>query len=487
MKQRIAYLLNWLVVVSLLLAALAPLPVLAAPPTQEIVCAEEYTVQLDDWLSKISEKLLGDVLAYPAIAKATNQKHASDASFADITNPDLIEVGWKLCVPGAEEASALLGAAAAAEAAIAPLEPANLNIFAGASLTEAFNEIGQNFTSEHPGVTFTFNFAGSQQLVQQLGQGAPADVFASANKTQMNMAIEVGRVVSGTERTFVRNRLVVIYPTDNPAGITQLQDLAKPGVKVILAAKEVPVGQYSLDFLNKAITDTAFSPTYMDDVLQNVVSYEENVRAVLTKIALGEGDVGIVYTSDITGDGADRVGRLDIPDNLNTIGSYPIAVVSDSAYPVQAKAFMDYVLSPAAQEVLVKYGFIPTTGSATGGPPVAGPLSVAGLVANPATWNVADISQFPQIEVKAADRDGVEQTYKDVLISDLFEQVGVESNATEVVFTGGDGYSQSVPLADLQNCADCIIAVLEDGSLRNIQPAMLPRYWVKGLIQIEIK
>jgi molybdate transport system substrate-binding protein len=116
----------------------------------------------------------------------------------------------------------------------------------------------------------------------------------------------------------------------------------------------------------------------------------------LTKITLGEGDAGIVYTSDITGDGADKVGRLDIPDNLNTIASYPIAVISDSAYPTQAQAFVDYVLSPAAQEVLVKYGFIPTAGNVTGGPPVAGPLSVTGLVANPITWSVADISQLPQ-------------------------------------------------------------------------------------------
>lgn len=362
MNKRIAVLPNWLIVVSLLLSILAPLSVLAAPRVQEIACEEEYTVQADDWLSKISEKLLGDVLAYPAIVAATNQKHSADAAFAEITNPDVIEVGWKLCVPGAEDAQALLGSTAAPEAATAPLEPANLNVFAAASLTEAFNEIGQNFSAEHPGVTLTFNFAGSQQLAQQLEQGAPADVFASANKTQMGVAIEAGRVISGAERTFVRNRLVVIYPIDNPAGITQLQDLAKPGIKLILAAKEVPVGQYSLDFLGKAITDTTFSPTYMDDVLKNVVSYEENVRSVLTKVALGEGDAGIVYTSDVTGEGADRVGRLDIPDNLNTLATYPIAVVSDSAAPTQAQAFVDYVLSPAGQAVLEEYGFIPAAG-----------------------------------------------------------------------------------------------------------------------------
>ncbi len=345
--------------VSAVLALLIPLTAWAAPTVQTSACTETYTVQADDWLSKIADKFLGDTLAYPAIAAATNEAHAGDASFAAITNPDEIEVGWKVCIPSAEQAQALLAAAAPTA-----LEPANLTVFAAASLTEAFNEIGQNFTAEHPEVTFTFNFAGSQQLAQQLGQGAPADVFASANKKQMDVTIEAGRVVSGTQKTFARNRLVVIYPKDNPAGLAQLQDLAKPGLKLILAAKEVPVGQYALDFLTKAITDTAFSPTYMDEVLKNVVSYEDNVKAVLTKISLGEGDAGIVYTSDISGESADRVGRLDIPDNLNTVATYPIAVVNDSAAPKQAQAFVDYVLGPAGQEVLTRYGFIPVSPAA---------------------------------------------------------------------------------------------------------------------------
>lgn len=365
MKRMVQYLLSYLLIIASLFLALAAIPALAEQTVPEISCAEEYTVQADDWLDKISDKLLGNVLAIPAIVAATNEKHATDTTFAEMANPDLIEVGWKLCIPGPEKAQALLASASPApvsETAPAPLEPADLTVFAAASLTEAFGEIGQNFSAEHPGVTVIFNFAGSQQLAQQLGQGAPADVFASANATQMNVTIAAGRVVSGTAQTFVRNRLAVIYPTDNPAKITQLQDLARPGVKVILAANEVPVGRYSLDFLNKAITDTAFGPTYMDDVLTNVVSYEENVKAVLTKIALGEGDAGLVYTSDITGEGADRVGRLDIPDNLNTIATYPLAVVSDSAYPTQAQAFVDYVLSSDGQAVLEMYGFIPATG-----------------------------------------------------------------------------------------------------------------------------
>lgn len=361
MPTKLLYLLNGLMIAAIL-AALGSWATLAAPPPQEIICADEYTVQADDWLSKIAEKLLGDVAAYPAIVAATHQKRSTDASFAEITDPDLLEIGWKLCIPSAAEAQTLLTAAPAPEEVMTPLEPANLTVFAAASLTDAFNEIGQNFSTEHPGVTFTFNFAGSQQLAQQLGQGAPADIFASANKKQMEVTIvEAGRVISGTERTFVRNRLVVIYPADNPAGLAQLQDLTQPGLKIVLAAKEVPVGQYSLDFLNKVVTDPAFSPTYMDDVLKNVVSYEENVRSVLAKVALGEADAGIVYTSDISGPEADKVGRLNIPDQVNVIASYPIATISDSAYPTQAQAFVEFVLSPAGQEVLARYGFIPVT------------------------------------------------------------------------------------------------------------------------------
>jgi molybdate transport system substrate-binding protein len=358
MKKRIKIMWGCLVSMSLILAFLAQPAVFSVSSAQTAGCAEEYIAQADDWLSKIAEKLLGDLLAYPAIVEATRQKHADDATFAKIANPDLIEIGWKLCVPGAEEAQALLNRSA--PVVRVPLEPANLNIFAAASLTDAFNEIGQNFSTEHSGVSVTFNFAGSQQLAQQLGQGAPADVFASANTKQMEVAVlEAQRVMSGTQQTFVRNRLTVIYPQDNPAGLSGLQDLARPGIKVILAATEVPVGQYSQDFLDKAGQDTTLGPDFKDKVLQNVVSYEENVRAVLTKMVLGEGDAGIVYTSDITGDGAGSMGRIDIPDELNTIATYPIAVVGDTAYPQQAQAFVDYLLSPAGQEVLAKYGFLP--------------------------------------------------------------------------------------------------------------------------------
>lgn len=237
-------------------------------------------------------------------------------------------------------------------------EAAELTVFAAASLTEAFTELGEQFEAQHPEATVVFNFAGSNQLAAQINQGAPADVFASANPAQMQMAIDSGRIVGGARQTFVRNRLVVIYPKDNPAGLTAWQDLAKSGVKVVFAAKEVPVGQYSLDFLDKAAQDAAYGIAFKAGVLANVVSYEENVRAVMSKVVLGEADAGIVYTSDVAGDNAGQVGRIDIPDTLNTIATYPIAALNDSAHPELAQAFVDLILSPQGQAVLESYGFI---------------------------------------------------------------------------------------------------------------------------------
>ena len=238
-------------------------------------------------------------------------------------------------------------------------EPVDLYVFAAASLTSAFGDIGRLFEASHPGTSIVFNFAGSQQLAQQINEGAPADVFASANKKQMDVVIEAGNIVTGTHQTFARNRLVVIYPHDNPAGLTELTDLGKSGLKLVLASKEVPVGQYALDFLDKASADPAFGTSYKEQVIKNVVSYEDNVKAVLTKVALGEADAGIVYTSDISGPDVDKVGRLDIHDSLNIIAAYPIAPVKESQNPELSQAFIDLVLSAEGQSILAKYNFTP--------------------------------------------------------------------------------------------------------------------------------
>ena len=234
-----------------------------------------------------------------------------------------------------------------------------LNIFAAASLTASFGEIGKAFEAAHPEVTVIFNFAGSQALATQIISAAPVDVFASANNTQMAVVTKAGRIDTSAPKSFVNNRLVVIYPKANPAGIQTLQDLAKAGVKVVMADKTVPVGQYALSFMDNATKDASFGANYKADVLKNVVSYELDVKSVLSKVELGEADAGIVYTTDAATDTKGQTGQLAIPDALNVIAVYPIAIVKDSPNLSTAQAFVDYILSPDGQATLTKYGFIP--------------------------------------------------------------------------------------------------------------------------------
>jgi molybdate transport system substrate-binding protein len=240
----------------------------------------------------------------------------------------------------------------------AAIAPQTLTVFAAASLTESFTDIGSQFETAHPGAKVTFNFAGSQQLAQQIAQGAPVDVFASASQKPLDDVVKADRIMANTAQVFARNRLVVVYPASNPAGLQTLSDLARPGLRLVLAAREVPVGQYALMFLDKASQQPDFGANFKDKVLANVMSYEENVKFVFSKVSLGEADAGIVYTTDITPDSAALVGRLDIPDALNVIAAYPIAALSDSPHPELAAAFIDYVLSPEGQAILNKAGFI---------------------------------------------------------------------------------------------------------------------------------
>lgn len=244
---------------------------------------------------------------------------------------------------------------------LAPAGSTTLTVLAAASLTESFTELGTMFESQHAAVKVAFNFAGSQQLAQQLDQGADADVFASASPKYMTAAVTSKRVNQADAQTFVKNRLVVIFPKDNPAGLTALKDLAKPGLKIDLEDKSVPAGQYSLDFLTKASKDPGFDPNYQANVLKNVVSYETDVKVVVSKVSLGEADAGIVYITDYNA-ASDKLGKLDIPDALNTVAVYPIAPISDSKNPNLAKAFVALVLSADGQAVMARYGFIPAAG-----------------------------------------------------------------------------------------------------------------------------
>lgn len=231
-------------------------------------------------------------------------------------------------------------------------------VLAASSLTNAFDELADAYMAQNQNVHVVLNYAGSAQLSAQLQEGAPADVFAPANATQMARVMATGRISAGSETLFVTNRLTIIVPADNPANIAALADLAQPGVQLIVAAEGVPVRQYTDEIV--ARQPAAFQAGFQ----ANVVSAEENVRQVAAKIALGEADAGIVYSSDVTPDLAARVRQIPIPDEQNVVATYPIAPLADAAEPALAQAFIDFVLSPEGQAILARWGF---------GPPPAGP------------------------------------------------------------------------------------------------------------------
>lgn len=241
----------------------------------------------------------------------------------------------------------------------ASMQPAHLEVFAAASLTESFTEIGATFETANPGMHVRLNLAGSQVLAQQIVQGARADVFASANPQQMAVVIESGRAATDQVLTFATNSLVVALPGGNPAGIQTLADLARPGVRLVLAAEAVPAGRYAAEFLTLAAGDPTLGPDFSAGARRNIVSYEENVRVVLTKVILGEADAGIVYRSDVSGAGDESLGMIPIPEALNPPVVYQIEALPDSVHPEAAHQFLEFVLSDAGAEILRRYGLRP--------------------------------------------------------------------------------------------------------------------------------
>ena len=242
-------------------------------------------------------------------------------------------------------------------AAIQPPAAKTLNVFAAASLTGAFGDIGKAFEAANPGVTVTFNFAGSQVLQTQIQQGAPADVFASASATNMDPLVTAGFVDKAADQIFVTNKLIVILPPTNPANVQTLQDLAKPGLKIILGDVSVPAGKYSRQILDNLSKDPTYGTDFGTKVLDNVVSNETDVKQVVSKVQLGEGDAGIVYISD--GIAAPTLKTIPIPDAVNVIAKYPIAPLHKSANPDLAAKFVAYVLSADGQATLKKWGLTP--------------------------------------------------------------------------------------------------------------------------------
>lgn len=232
-----------------------------------------------------------------------------------------------------------------------------LTVFAAASLTDAFGEVKTDLEAAHAGLTITYNFASSQALVTQLNAGARADVFASANVPQMQAAIDNGSI-SGEPITFANNRLAIVIPADNPADMHAPGDLGRPGLRLVLAQPEVPAGRYSRQAICALGADPdAYGADFVERVTANIVSQEEDVRAVLAKVQLGEADAGIVYASDAAIAGG-TVSLIEIPDAENVMADYPIAAVAEGN-PALAEAFIAYLLSPEGQATLEAFGFTP--------------------------------------------------------------------------------------------------------------------------------
>jgi len=223
-----------------------------------------------------------------------------------------------------------------------PLEGEVL-VFAAASLTDAFGEVEAAFEEANPEVEVVFSFAGSSSLREQILEGAPADVFASANGSNMTTVVEAG-AVTGEATVFARNLLRIAVPAGNPGGVTGLADFADPDLLIGLCAEGVPCGDFGREALANA------------GVVPEVDTNESDVRSLLTKIEADELDAGIVYVTDVLAAG-DRVEGIEIPEDVNVVASYPIATLADAPNPGAAAAFVAFVLSADGQAILADYGF----------------------------------------------------------------------------------------------------------------------------------
>ncbi|MET4048907.1 molybdate transport system substrate-binding protein [Rhodococcus sp. UYP5] len=219
----------------------------------------------------------------------------------------------------------------------------DLTVFAAASLKATFTQLGAMFEAAHPGTDVAFNFAGSSDLVTQLTQGAPGDVFASADTANMTKALDAN-LISGDPENFATNTLIIVTPPGNPKGIASFADLADKDNKVVVCAPQVPCG---------AATTKVEKATGVDIA---PVSEESSVTDVLGKVTSGQADAGLVYVTDASGAG-EKVTSVAFEESSGAVNTYPIAVLSDSQNSAAAKAFEALVMSAEGQEVLADAGF----------------------------------------------------------------------------------------------------------------------------------
>lgn len=354
-----------------------------------------------------------------------------------------------------------------------------LTVLAASSLTDAFNEIKTAFEAANPGVQVVYSFGASSTLATQLKEGAPADIFASASAAQMTVAVEAKRI-AGTPRTFARNRLVLAVPADNPAKITSIKDLAKPGLKLAVGKPKVPVREYADAMLAKLAKTPGYGEAYQAAVIRNFIEFD-NVRQVSAQVASGEVDAGLVYRSDVTPDLAGKVLVLPIPDSVNTLAMYPIAITDDTPNPDLANAFIAYVLSDAGQDMLVKWNFIsvripelPATVQLA----TDGALHVGGQILNPLTLDAARLqADYPAQTLDVTYLSG-DKTFKGTFtgapLTAILDAAQINLNADAkndkltlyIVATGADGYQALIAYGEVDpdfGAQPVIVAYAQDG------------------------
>lgn len=258
--------------------------------------------------------------------------------------------------PAQKEQLAAARAEGAPSAAPAPSVRATLVVFAASSLSDVFNDLEQSFETANAGVDVTLSYGGSQLLKLQISEGAPSDVFASADDAHMRELVSAGS--AGPSQTFAYNELVIAVPEDNPAQLSELRDLPR-AERLVIGAASVPVGRYTRELLARA--GKVYGASFERDALSRVVSEESNVRLVRAKVELGEADAAIVYRTDAKA--SKRVKQVPLPSELNVRASYTIAVLAKAAQPELARRWVSYLLSPAGKAALGARGFLVDGGS----------------------------------------------------------------------------------------------------------------------------
>jgi molybdate transport system substrate-binding protein len=259
-----------------------------------------------------------------------------------------------------------------------------LVVFAAASLTDAFEDLREAFIARNPGVDILYEFGSSSALAAQLMEGAEADIFASANLPQVHNVVEAGLASSDASRWFATNTLVIIVRQELASSLTNARMLARPGLAVVIANADVPIRVYTDELLQTL--DALYGADYADTVLANVVSEEENVRRLVTKVVLGEADASIVYRTDVTPDIADELGVVELPAGTSPIAQYPLVVLANSPQPELARAFVDFMLGDEGQGILATWGFCPpiNSGPALAPTPEATPETTSEATPEPA-------------------------------------------------------------------------------------------------------